>query len=186
MLLPSSTRKTIPCLGYYIQGQCQCNPTAGSRVDAVLDILRGVAVMNIQSKQRQQLPAALASEIGTRLHGFATSAPVAFASRSNGCRCRSTLWQTCSSWGGYIRSCRSMARLVSASCSALAFPAFGSSFLARGTRKSAKVLCWATTCFFLNHQLRWATSCHPAPKASVTISWLCSDAHLSKLKSAKY
>ena len=41
MLLPSSTRKTIPCLGYYIQGQCQCNPTAGSRVDAVLDILRG-------------------------------------------------------------------------------------------------------------------------------------------------
>ena len=53
-------------------------------MDAVLDILRGVAVMNIQSKQKQQLPAALASEIGTRLHGFATSAPVAFASRSNG------------------------------------------------------------------------------------------------------
>jgi len=96
MLLPSSTRKTIPCLSYYIQGQCQCNPTAGSRVDAVLDILRGVAVMNIQSKQKQQLPIALVSEIRTGLHGFATSAPIAFVGRSKGCRYRSTLWQTCS------------------------------------------------------------------------------------------
>ena len=141
--------------GYYIQGQCQCNPTAGSRVDAVLDILPGVG----SDEHPVEAEAAAPSCAGVGDPNEA--AWICYECPS--CLCKLEQWMQMPDYALANMLC--MARLVSASCSALAFPAFASSFLARGTRKSAKVLCWATTCFFLNRQLRWATSCTQLRKA---------------------